>query len=289
MNTRTGSLDHVESILSDRSFSVPEAPAGPTGIAWLRATASRFANGIVHAQRRQLVEAELSKLDPILLRAGARERTRTLLDEAIGEIEVMSAIARRVPLAELSLALGVPNDRIDEAVGASVAIGPAYLSGVNDEGADAAVEGLRRVLDRGGDAETAAAIAVLAQACEATAALIGTALAAALDEPSLPSEARVLVDVTLRCHTPLRVMRRVSPHGESVTLDLDAASRDLAAGAHPLAFGRGPRCCPGEEHAIALAEGILDALLPRIAGPYEVVWADHPTLRLPASLCAVLE
>jgi cytochrome P450 len=62
-----------------------------------------------------------------------------------------------------------------------------------------------------------------------------------------------------------------------VLLDLDAANRDPAVFDDPhrfdperradrhLSFGHGLRPCPGADHAQALAGGVIEAVLPRVA------------------------
>ncbi|MFI2647872.1 cytochrome P450 [Micromonospora fulviviridis] len=52
-----------------------------------------------------------------------------------------------------------------------------------------------------------------------------------------------------------------------------------------LTFGAGPRGCPGERHALALAAGVVEVLRARCrpaAAP--VRYAPHPTLRVPTSI-----
>jgi cytochrome P450 len=275
----------VERVLADPRFEVPAAPPGDHGLAWLRAAASRFANGAAHARRRALVEAELGRLDPDALRREARRRTDAVLDGAGGPIEVMSDVARPVPVATLGSALGIADGALERAVADAIVIAPAYLTGVADEGVDAAAERLRGLLDRGGSEESAAAIAVLAQACEATAGLIGNAVVLATERPPLRGDVEALLQEVLLRAAPLRLMRRISRQGEPVTLDLDAAIRDARPGDSPLTFGSGLRPCPGEAQAMALAAGVLEALLPRCAcEPDGVEWADLPALRLPARL-----
>jgi cytochrome P450 len=275
----------VVRVLADPSFGVPVAPAGERGLAWLRSTVSRFVNGPEHARRRALVEAEIDRLDTAALRCDARRRTDGVLATASGSIDVMTAVARPVPLATLARALGVGDGEVAVAVAYTVVVGPAYLSGVADEEVDAAVEGLLRLLDRGEPEGSAAAIAVLAQACEATAGLIANALLLAAWEPALRGDVEKLLMEVLRRVSPLRIMRRVAPGGEPVTLDLDAASRDSGPGDPPLAFGSGVRPCPGAEQAMALAAGVLEALLPRCAlGPGGPTWVEGSPLRLPLRL-----
>jgi cytochrome P450 len=278
----------IERILADPGFEVPAAPPGDRGLAWLRATVSRFVNGEAHARRRALVELEIARLDPEALRRDARVRTEAVLDAAEGRVEAMTAIARRVPLAALAHALGVPDERLDAVVGDAIAVAPAYPTGATGstgEGVDAAADRLRELLDRGDPEATAAAIAVLAQACEATAGAIGNAMFVASERPELRGDAGALLRKTLLRASPLRVMRRVSPAGEPVTLDVEAASDGAADGDPSMAFGSGVRPCPGAAQAVALVGGVLDALLPRCAvDPDGLAWADLPALRLPERL-----
>lgn len=282
MEVRVSFRSEVERVLADPGFEVPRAPAGDRGLAWLRSTVSRFVNGDAHARRRALVEAELEGLEPAALRREARLRAEALLEAAAGRIEVMAEVARPVPLATLGRALGIAEGRLEGAVADTVAVAPAYASGASNEGVDEAADRLRDVLDRGGPEESAAAIAVLVQACEATAALIGGAIVVAAERPELRGRVDALLEWTLLHASPVRLMRRVSPRGEQVTLDLEAAARDCRPGDPPLAFGSGVRPCPASSRARALAAGVLDALLPRCAAdPHRLEWADLPALRLP--------
>jgi len=287
--------DEIERILADPGYEVPAAPPGVAGLAWLRAAVSRFVDGEPHARRRALVVAELAALGPEALRRDARSRTEAALDRAAGRIDVMAAVARRVPLAALASGLGVGANKLDAAVTDAVIVGPAYLSGDGGAEVDTAVERLRALFARAradgpvtASAEpaeaSAAAIAVLAQACEATAALIGNALVLAAGARNPRRSVEALVDETLRRASPIRVMTRVSPQGERVLLDLDAAVAD-----RPLAFGGGRRQCPGDAHALALAAGVLEPLLVRceiVSAPPPLV--AHPVLRLPQRVEAIV-
>lgn len=275
----------VERVLADPGFEVPAAPAGDRGLAWLRAAVPRFVNGGAHARRRALVEAELGRLEPAALRSDARRRTDAALDAAAGRIEIMAEVVRPVPLAALGSALGVDEGRLPAAVADAALAAPAYASGASNPAIDAAVERLREVLDRGGREESAAAISLLVQACEATAALIGNAVVLAAGRPELRDRVDALLERTLLDASPVRLMRRTSPGGEPVTLDLEAAAADSGPGDPPLAFGSGVRPCPGSAQALALAAGVLDALLPRCAPePLGLAWAGLPALRLPERL-----
>jgi hypothetical protein len=282
MEQRLTRRHDIERVLADPGFEVPVVPPGDSGLAWLRASVSRFVNGAEHARRRALVEAELGRLDPAVLRREARQTTEAGLTSLGARVEVMSAIARPVPMATLGRALGIADDDLAQAVADASLLGPVYLAG-DAGGVDEAVERLRRALDRGGQEETAAAIAVLAQACEATAALIGNAVVLAAEEPGVGGDVDALLVQVLRRRAPLRLMRRLSPADEAVTLDLDAAGNEAAE--PPLTFGSGLRPCPGADQAVALAAGVLEALLPAYGcTPEGVRWADLPALRLPERL-----
>jgi hypothetical protein len=80
---------------------------------------------------------------------------------------------------------------------------------------------------------------VLVQSCLPVAALVSTAL-----------DRGIGVDDVLATAPPVPATTRWRD-GETVTVPLDG-----------LPFGEGPRRCPGEEHARALAAGVLDALRP---------------------------
>ena len=102
-----------------------------------------------------------------------------------------------------------------------------------DEAADRAVARLVDAFGGVTDELTAARISLLVQSCDATTALV----AKARNHTSLAE--------TLRDDPPLRSTRRVRD-GEVIMVSLDGRP-----------FGAGTHECPGQEHAIALAEGIL--------------------------------
>ncbi len=274
----------VCSILADPGYVVPPAePDGSAGtLAWLRASVSRFCSGADHDRRRRLVEEELDRIDATALRRDARERALAELGRAgAGPFDVMARVARPVPVAVLASALGAGGD-LPAVTASVVAVAAAYHPGPSAEGqvdADAAVERLVRLLGPGPAEAVANRIGLLVQACDATARLIVGTLRLALVLPPAcagrwPVDA--LVDETLRFDPPARGTRRQALPGEQlVLLDLAAANRDPAVfddphrfdpgrqpGGH-LAFGHGLRPCPGAAHAVALACGVVEAVLPR--------------------------
>jgi len=269
-------------VLSDAAFEVPVSGSVPVsesdgapGIMWLRAHVSRFANGDVHASRRAWVMRVLDGIDPAALRHVAADRATASL--AVGE--PADTIARAVPVAVLAEMLGMDAD-VTEAVRA---VARGYHPGT-DAGpdADAAVATLVAACGGVADEATAARIAVLVQACDATAGLITNALKWAARREA-PTDR--LLDETLRFDPPVTAMRRVCvapasigtapvAPGTHVVLDLVAGNRDPAVFGEPevfepardgvdrhLTFGAGRRPCPGREHAMALAAGVVSAVL----------------------------
>ncbi|MEU1387136.1 MULTISPECIES: cytochrome P450 [unclassified Nonomuraea] len=241
---------HAEAlaVLSDSRYVPPPVPQDgePGTLAWLRAHVSRFSTGETHAERRRLVVERLSALDPAALRTAARAATR----DRDGDW-------RGVPTAVLGAALGVPD------TSAVPAAASGYLSGEGGPQADAAVAELLGLTDL-------PAVTLLLQGHAATEALIENALthAAPGDDPE------AVLRETLRQDPPLRTGRRLDTRtGEEVTIDLVAANRDPEVFADPdrfdasrgpvphLTFGDGLRPCPAPAHALALAAGVLDALL----------------------------
>jgi cytochrome P450 len=272
-------------LLNNPAFEVPPVPPVPGGspsditpdLAWLRATVSRFASGADHLRRRALATALLDAIDLGELRARAAEASAT----ALAEGATPEAVALRGPVTALAAAL-----RLDPSVVDHVAVVARGYQPGTDAGAagDIAVRAL--VAAAGGipDEITAARIAVLVQAYDATATLIGNALAAARVAPVGTTVDSLLAE-TLRFDPPARAMRRVCvassavgattvDTGTLIMVDVAVANRDSAVFAAPddfdpdrtdaerhLAFGTGIRPCPGRDHALALAGGVLSALL----------------------------
>jgi cytochrome P450 len=300
----------VAAVFSDLRFAVPEAPPGNSGMAWLRANVSRFANGERHRQRRALVVAEITRLDRDVLATGARRLTADVLPRR-GTFDVMS-IARRVPMAVLCEGV-LGKSTIADAAGDAIAVAAAYaLSAPIDSVAD---EALARLLGACGVTEGGAAcVGVLAQACDATAALIGNALLASRGLPEAQRAVPQLVAETLRFDPPAWSTRRVATEtvelsgcqidaGTTVVLHLRAANRDPAvfdgaaefrlqrsARERHLAFGAGHRACPGSSFAVAIAEAVVSTILGR--GAVTETRPDYersPNLRIPTRVLVELD
>jgi cytochrome P450 len=157
-------------------------------------------------------------------------------------VDLMSAVARPVPVAVIGRALAVHDDELTARVAdAARAYQPDHGGGRDaDRRADAAVDALAA-----GDfsEESAARIGVLVQACEATAALVRNGLRTGTREGA--------VAAALRDDPPVPRTRRVRD-GEMVPVELRA---------HP--FGAGPHECPGRAQAIAIASAMVDLLWPQ--------------------------
>lgn len=214
--------DAVLAVLHDPAFVVPAVPAATEGVGWLRATVGRFSTGEEHQRRRGLSVAVLDAIPPDAVRSAT----------AVSPVDVL---ARMMGVAEPVL------DVVGDLVRATA---QAYHPGTGDDArADAAVERLVMVFGGVTDELTAARIGVLVQACPATATLLERTRHRPVDEvlrddPPVPATKRqALVTTTVGGTTVLA--------GEVVHVRL----------AGELAFGAGPRRCPGRAHALALVAG----------------------------------
>jgi hypothetical protein len=230
MHTREAST-----VLRDPAYTVPPVPAAaPASVAWLRASVARFSSGAVHSRRRGLAVQELAAIDPARLREAAAERAVRALAGGVP----LATVARRVPVELLAESLGAPAEVVPDVLAVARVYLPAGTPA--DAEADRAVERLVAVF--GADEPGAARIGLLAQACEATAGLILRAV---------ERGDRGLLD-TLRSDPPVRGTRRIDPRdGTEVFVDFGTDGR--------LAFGAGAHECPGREHAMALAAGVVEA------------------------------
>lgn len=266
----------VVAVLCDQDLTVPTAPAGAGGLAWLQATVSRFANGADHDRRRRLVERILDRISPGEARRAVRERTAELLDRAAGPVDVMALIARPVPIGLLATAVGAGDDAALTVAVADIAA--AYHLGAPQDrlaAADRGVDELVTALGCRRDEATAARIAVLVQACEPVAGLIGNTLAAVLQLPA-DVAARHSVDSivreALRWDPPVRSTVRAAVGAGRTRVDLAAANRDPARWPDPhrfdpgraahdnVSFGAGRRPCPAQTLAVELASGVVEVV-----------------------------
>ncbi|MEH1056759.1 cytochrome P450 [Micromonospora sp. CPCC 206171] len=271
----------VCAVLTDPDFRVPEAAPGPPGtLGWLRGTVARFSRPDRHPARRAAAVAGLADCPPDGLRRDAARLTAEELDR---DPRAGSArLARGVPLRVLAARLGLADPAA--AVPAVTVLAAAYQPGAGPAAvrrADRAVAALVAMSPAEPPEALANRIGLLVQACDATAALIGTAARYA---PAVPTAA--LLAEVLRLDPPVRATRRIAarparvggqpvPAGAELVLRFDAANRDPAVVTAPdrfvpgrsvLTFGAGPHGCPGERHALALATGVVDVLRERRSG-----------------------
>lgn len=286
----------VCAVLSDPGYEIPtETGSGSLGtIVWLRAAVSRFANGHDHARRRAILVREMRVLAPAALRADAERCAARIIEAAAaaeeGSIDVMTTMARRVPMAVLAAALGVADP--ERAADAAIITAAAYFPGASPErerAGDGSTAELVGMLGPGADEVVAARIAVMIQACDATAALIAATTTTVLPPQGDPAQATTtdtIVAEVARLSPPARCLRRLNrtaaelkgcpvPAGTPVVLRIDSANRDPAAFDAPeefepgrserrsLTFGYGLRPCPGASHALALAAGVVQAIRDR--------------------------
>lgn len=228
-------------------------------------------------------------------------------DPGAGRIDVMALLARRVPVEVLAAGLGLADPVA--AAPAVAAVAAAYHPGAEPAAVAAADRAVAELLALSppAPAEVAAnRIGLLVQACDATAGLIGSAVRWGLAAPAAVTTADLLAEV-LRLDPPVRATRRVTTvalrlGGRTIGPDtplllrFDAANRDPAAHPEPdrfrpgragrsVTFGAGPRGCPGERHALALAEGVVGEVRRRCAatgGP--VTHEPHPSLHVPTRI-----
>lgn len=261
----------VFEVLGDPAFLVPPVPAGGPvpGIGWLRRSVARFCDGAGHARRRRLAVDLLAGMDRAELGRMAEEWTRAAIDAAGSRpMDVMATVARPVPVGLLAAALGAPGVRTEAVVVAARSYQPG---GVADEGpADRAVAELVLAFGGAADEATAARIALLLQACEATAGLVGNAVLGLLRAPvDCPLET-----IMAGADPPVRATRRLDPDTGAVVV-LDLAGLPFGAGAHE---------CPGRAQAVAIATGIVGCFRGfRLADPM-VEWLPSAALRVPARL-----
>lgn len=244
-------LRPVTDLLDDR-LSVP-VPGGDAAWREAQRTMARWSNGGDHARRRAIATAALSSIDVGQL----RDHARAMAAERIPSATDLTDLARTVPVTVLATALGfgVPCEAARDQRIVLAAIAPEDgATPPPDREVDRA---MARLLDASGAAapeEAANRVALLHQCADATAGLVLGALLCRVDEASAqePGSERsdALVDRALRTDPPVLHTRREDAAGHAVTVSLAGAP-----------FGAGRHACPGSDHAIALAAGVLDALL----------------------------
>lgn len=316
----------VEQVLNDPGFAVPPPPDDAAGT--LQRQMARWSEGPAHRARRAVADDALATVTPAALRLAAREaataalaQLRPAAHEAASRAQAAARsatatppdgpsfdvmpLARRIPVEALATGLGLDDPVAAVAATAALCRAVSPLGDAPREDPRAAVAELAAQLGTDpGDGRTINTIAVLFQAHDATAALIGDAVAT-LARHGWPDGDLddVLVEAN-RLHSAVQLTSRLATaevtvnghqvaEGATVVLSLAAANRDPAAVADPAAFrpgratptwtfGDGRHGCPGRASALAIAAGVVEAIRtrrpPLVAQPsYERL----PNLRLP--------
>lgn len=145
----------------------------------------------------------------------------------------------------------------------------------------------------GADPALTPTAALLLQAVDATAGLIGNSILAR--SRHRPAVRDGLVEATSRFDPPVQLTTRVAARPIElpyVTIPTDATVVVLLAAANhdpdcrePFGFGAEPRRCPGSSAATTLASGVVDAVVERCAPELvdpEVTYEARPNLRIPS-------
>lgn len=292
---------------------VPAALAG-TAAGEAFAQLVRMNDGQFHAIHKPRVAAAAGRWDDARVAAAARAAA----DDLAPRVDA-NALLSALPVQAMARLLGVPDDALERTVawvhdftqGIAGGADPAQVAR-----ADAAAIALMAQGQRDGASPVQAAnrIALMQQALDATAGLIGNTVHVLARRPDLVEGARTfegmaaLVAEVARWDAPIQNTRRFAAAaivlegqpiaaGDGLLLLLASANRDPALNPQPdaflcvraerrnLAFGAGAHACPGERLAITLAAAGLHALQARqpLGLRFGAVrgWRPLPNARIP--------
>jgi cytochrome P450 len=268
-----GARDVAAALASPALSVAPAAGQDPASLrgpaACLVASMARFSDGPDHRRRRELLTSLLPPVPRVARTAAVR--TNDYLRRRNAPFDIMP-LARQLPAEVLAGALGLPQSEAARAATLTGMLCDAVTpSLVPREGTaaigDGAAEQLTALMASrwGQDGERiTAAVSILFQARDATAALIGTALLAD-GRSSQGVSAAQRVENVLRHEAPVQCTRRTAltevqigdaeiPAGAPVWVFLATAERGSGI---PATFGSGPHGCPGAAHATAIARQML--------------------------------
>lgn len=258
----------------------------------VRGAMARFSEGDAHRRRRAVAVEALARLDPAALRRRSRERTLAIVAGATGSLDVMAAVAREVPVAVLAEALGAGDVAAACDATRRLRLALAPPRGQRPAPARPALDDLVALLPEAsvGPAERGVNLAALLfQASDATAGLIGNALLARRSGATADQTiAAVLRDDPPVQHTVRHIRRPLALDGKHLEPDdvVVAVLAAAAAGDPELAFGAGRHRCPGSAHAVAIAAGVLDGLADVAVRPADG-YEPRANLRIPGRLLTV--
>lgn len=280
--------EHVEQVLAESEaligFDATDSAAS------VQSRMARFTDGPSHAQRRAVASERLGRLDPADLHTRALALTLSLLARH-GTVDLMTTLARFVPVAVLSSALADPLAPVTGSAHAAVlrlaqAIAPERGRPRGD--AETPAHRIAELIDPAGafDDATVNTVALLFQTIDATAGLIGNSVltAARLGAPMVDDHACLgfvgevsrfdpaVHFTTRRAATDIVLAGQRIPGGATIVVDLAAAGRDPSRVDRPgefrpsrdgpsFAFGDGRHRCPGRDHALGLASGVFQGVL----------------------------
>ncbi|MEM9131678.1 MAG: hypothetical protein AAGE88_05015 [Actinomycetota bacterium] len=297
--------EDVAAALASPRLTPPPAPApiGAGAVAELRAAMARFRSGATHAAPRAAVERAVARLDLDVLSVASGDLTRRLRssasgappdtgsdtgagehavdadagERAVGDERAVvgptadlgpraDAIADRVPVRALAIALGCPRSELDEVASQVEAVVAVIGRGEpTTPAADDAADRLLRRFARHPDGPVAA-VSLLYQVRDATAALIRTTAAhadatrsdhraaaaigtaAAQAEEAVARRPSALVGTVRAATVATEIGGCVIEPGDTVRLRFATADQE---------FGSGPHVCPGAEAARVITAAVL--------------------------------
>jgi cytochrome P450 len=281
----------VAAALSAPDLHVVAPLAGADAAAELIARMARFSEGGAHQRRRAMTVSVLPPVATIAAHAEDIARGQLCDRPPAEELDVMP-LARTLAPEALARAMGLSKPDAACAAETTGRLCDALASARTSDADIAAIQ-LRaalRPLGASGEDEVAAAVSVLFQARDATAALIGAAVLAAEDDAGNHPADRV--ETVLRHQAPTQCTRRtavadatigraVIPHGSDVWIFVAAAETGSGV---PATFGSGPHACPGADSAVAIARAVVTVLDEdgwRPVAGQRIDFERRPNLRLP--------